>query len=82
MHIAPKNIFIHSGETCRPILGDFTLGRQIGDWGCYGNILIGGTMRYAHPLCTDIAGRKSARASLRRMRFTGTCLGLPKARWS
>ncbi len=47
--IAPKNIFIHRADGCRPILGDFTLGRQIDDWDCYDRILIGGAMRYAPP---------------------------------
>lgn len=45
--IAPKNIFLHLGAGCRPVLGDFTLGRQLGDWDVYDRILIGGAMRYA-----------------------------------
>jgi serine/threonine protein kinase len=45
--IAPKNIFLHLGAGCRPVLGDFTLGRQLADWNeCVGRE-IGGAMSYA-----------------------------------
>ncbi len=47
--IAPKNILIHSQEGCRPILGDFTLGRQIhAGQGC-DRTQLGGDMAYAPP---------------------------------
>jgi serine/threonine protein kinase len=47
--IAPKNIFIHHREGCRPILGDFALGRQLDIAGGYDCLPIGGAMRYAPP---------------------------------